>query len=433
MLFRSLPDWNNDKGFLRFYMEARSAHLTQSVASLRKPTGEFFLDEFREVTKRFVDTIRDKIISKLQISGLKEGDVEVLTAPLSNSLRLGLMEWGEDNERLSWRSCVYIMRKTTGESGSTGASLLMLLSDSDYEAWRDASASFSHPLDKSTSSPLPLLVAAVEPFVNAIQELENAELAKHKGAMEQRYLFAHDALGMIQTILFDVNFSKLTQPTQDIAKLLYLDIFLWKSKSIRLSPQHESLDLEQCARLARRLAWRHLVLKELQMKMLQKGMTEDEERQVKLNLKNILSNLEQEEMLFSDKKLFTHLNGGLETKWAGIITSVIICALRQSLCHSVISAERLKIKGQTSSNYLHNERILADDVQGVRFIVEERCLDPFALDTTTEGEKIIRLVEMTSESPDPLKLCWESLLDSDGMYLCTLIITDPTGRILPDE
>ena len=51
---------------------------------------------------------------------------------------------------------------------------LLMLSESDYATWKDDDV-----------PAVPRLVAAAEPFLNAIQELENTALARKRGERER--------------------------------------------------------------------------------------------------------------------------------------------------------------------------------------------------------------------------------------------------------
>jgi len=418
------PGWNYQTGFDSFYVKAVPPKIKASLANVRMESGDLLLDELRRITNDKTDHIKQPISQQLCAQGLSSEDVEALTEALINSLRLALLDWRDAaNDSLPWRSCVYIMRKTTGKSGPTGVGILLLLSDSDFALWGNMKASPSN---------LPLLVNAVEPFLTAIQEIESTVLIREEGERTQRYRFAHDAKGMILTILFDKNFDKLSQPTQDTAHLLNHQIFLWNSSRMLPANTHEVLDLEKCSQLSRRLAFRHLLSKIELEKSLQTDIPKDEEISIRSKLRTLLYQSKHSGLnMFSDELQYSQLRGCLETRWRGVLESVLICSLRQSLCHSAICDERLKFSKCTLSVQLHSEQVITENGGGVSLVIEERCIDQFAWKSTTEGQTISQLVGLCSNSPDALKLSWDVTPLDNNMFLSSIKVFDPTGRMLP--
>ena len=191
------PGWTFTDGIERFYIKADPQKIKDSLANVRTTSEILLLDEFQRITLKYTQPIKELITNQLVRYGLLPDDIRALSEALSNAIRLSILDWRKEvSHSLPWKSCVYIMRKTTGKSGSTGVGVLILLSKSDYDTWGGIQVSPSR---------LPLLVTAVEPFLNAIQEIENTALNRVDGERLQRDNFAHQTSCVVDSIVASVN------------------------------------------------------------------------------------------------------------------------------------------------------------------------------------------------------------------------------------
>ncbi len=168
----SFAGWNKESGLERFYFESEPTLIQSTFASL-DPDILNRITKYREISDDLLTSITRPIEDALRFYGLP--DPETIATALGNSLRLAMVDWRDSGIGLAWQSCFYIMRKVARESGHTGVSALILLEKCDSDAWSDAGFA---------SRATPMLVAAVEPFLNAIQEVESARLAQRKGREE---------------------------------------------------------------------------------------------------------------------------------------------------------------------------------------------------------------------------------------------------------
>ena len=160
-------------------------------------------------------------------------------------------------------------------------------------------------------------------------------------------------------------------------------------------------------------------------------ISKDEDESVRSNFRSILYlQTCRDGKLFSDRALYSPpLAGVVETRWRDVLEAILICALRQSLCHSAICRERLAIQKRTITNILHIEQVAPNMRMGVRFTIEGRCLKEFTPEDTTEGKTVSTLIGLTSGSSEALELTWE-VLPNSGIFLSRMVISDPTAMLL---
>jgi hypothetical protein len=111
------------------------------------------------------------IVTALGGTLLRE-EVSSVSLAMQNARRLALLHWvpigsgSSDTTMLQWHVALYTMRRLVVDDAHVGVALLMLLGRHDYDAWMDTT--------EPPETPLPRLLGAVEPFVNAIAEIEAA-------------------------------------------------------------------------------------------------------------------------------------------------------------------------------------------------------------------------------------------------------------------
>ncbi len=262
---------------------------------------------------------------------------------------------------------------------------------------------------------------------------ESVLVAAEVSEKEQRYQFAHDAKGKIQKVIFDPNFSALDRHAQYAAHLLHRDIFLWNASGSPLRPSDppEQIVLRNCSEMARVLAWQHLESKLGSTKPLQKDTLPDEEERLRSNFRRIFYSSQEhsDEKLFSDETVFSSMLAGvITTRWRVVLEALLVCALRQSLCHSAICRERLALQNRVMTHRLHGESVVPSMATGVQFIIEGRCLKDFRPDQTTEGKTVNMLVGLTSGA-GALVVKWEVTPDAD-FFISRLLIHDPSATLL---
>lgn len=161
--------WDSDSGFWRFYFEVEPKNIEIKANDLKNDTNNW-IESVKQTTDGYRNNLKQILIGQFKGHTYFDSDTsDLISDVLSNSIRLALIDWREkpDKDDLAWRSCVYILRKMVGLHGPTGVSLLFLLSESDHNTW----------MNESILS-LPPFVAAVEPYLNAIDEIEGVALAK---------------------------------------------------------------------------------------------------------------------------------------------------------------------------------------------------------------------------------------------------------------
>lgn len=422
------------EGYWRFYVETTAAQIRPAVQQV-VPDLHTLLERFLVCTRNHARGLEQSISSEFKRSAplLAANQQTTLVSALCNSIRLAMFGWREGDDRLGWRSCLYVMRKTAKSlgTGASGVSVLLLLSESDCATWRSP----------ATLGAMPHIIGAIEPFLSAIVEIENTFLAHRTGELAQQYNFAHDAKGMIGTLLVDPNIESLTPLGQDMVRLLNLEVTLWSSVKSQPSLTSSPLNLRECAELARRLAAMHLEAKLNEAKppitvvgstLLPISQTDGITRKVKQYIRTTINDPERRVAgFFSNASRYGFLRGVVRTRWRNLLESILIRALRQSLSHAAICDGALG-DTQIASDVLgqHSEEVCALSGGGIQCIIRDECLAPFIPEQTTEGRSIRMLLASTLDCPERLTVSWKVVPTVNGTFESKLAIIDPTAMMV---